>query len=91
MIPLSGHFRSQSWVIFSGTNGIYTAIVVYSYMKQNAVRELFHQSSFFIAAQNLTGGESAAAAAAAAAATPLTYPPTIPYPGIGKTFDVQEC
>ena len=48
---------------------------------------------FFIAAQNLTGGESAAAAAAAAgAATPLTYPPTIPYPGIGtKTFDVQEC
>ena len=41
--------------------------------------------SSFITAQNLAaaGGE---AAAAAAAATPLTYPPTIPYPGIGKTF-----
>ena len=35
------------------------------------------------AAQSLGGGENAAAAAAAAA-TPLTYPPTIPYPGIGK-------
>merc|ERR1712228_1011550 len=40
--------------------------------------------------QNLTGGESAAAAAAAAAATPLTYPPTIPYPGIGCSISGPE-
>jgi len=40
--------------------------------------------------QNLTGGDSAAAAAAAAAATPLTYPPTIPYPGIGNNGYLVE-
>jgi len=43
----------------------------------------------YTTSQSLGGGENAAAAAAAAA-TPLTYPPTIPYPGIGCSISGPE-